>query len=149
MFAVLICVVSVAMVLLSNHETAWIPDIVITEMVYNFIHDHDVWPLSQKRHSSDADDRHPTKKWKQIQYNRDRAKKCMMDDWLGPIPMLPDNSFQCTCLIKRAMVDTIINHFAMCNRFWKQMVYIVWMCQDQTIDKSELRLTNPLLLTEN
>ena len=47
-FAMLICVVSVATVLLSNHRPTQIPDDVITEMVYNFIGDHDVWPLSQK-----------------------------------------------------------------------------------------------------
>ena len=58
-FAVLICVVSVATALLFNHGRTQIPDNAVAEMVYNFIHDHDVWPLSQKRHSSDADARLP------------------------------------------------------------------------------------------
>ena len=70
-FAVLIHVVSVAITLISNHGLTQIPDNLIAEMGYNFICDHDVWPLSQKRHSSDADDPHPTKQWKQIQYNKD------------------------------------------------------------------------------
>ena len=109
-FAELICVVSVAMVLLSNHGLTQIPDNVIAETVYNFIRDHDVRPLSQKRHSSDADDPHPTKKQKKIQYDREQAKKCMMDVWLGPIPRFPDKLFECTFCIKRAMVDTITNH---------------------------------------
>ena len=56
LFTVLICVVSVAMVLLSNHRLTQIADNVIAEMVTNFIRDHHVRPLSQKRHSSDADD---------------------------------------------------------------------------------------------
>ena len=49
MFAALIRVVSVATALLSNHGPTRIPDDVIAEMVYNFIRDHDVQPLSQKR----------------------------------------------------------------------------------------------------
>ena len=86
-------------------------------MVFNFIHDHNVQPLSRKRHSSDADDPHPTKKRKQIQYDRDQAKKWMMDDWLGPILRFPEKSFECTFCIKYAMVDTIINHLAKRNSF--------------------------------
>ena len=116
-FAELICVVSVAMVLLSNHGLTQIPDNVIAETVYNFIRDHDVWPLSSKRHSSDADDPHPTKKRKQKQYARDQAKKCVMDDWLGPIPKLPDQLFECTFHIKHAMIDTIIKHLAKHDSF--------------------------------
>ncbi len=93
-FAILIRVVSVAMTLLSNHGPTQIPDDVIAEMVYNLTCDHDVWPLSWKRHSSDADDPHPTKMGKQIQYDREQANKCLMDDWLGPIPRFPDKLFE-------------------------------------------------------
>ena len=64
MFAALIQVVSVATVLLFNHAPTQIPDDVIAEIVYNFIRDHDVQPLPQKRHCSNADDPHPTKKRK-------------------------------------------------------------------------------------
>jgi hypothetical protein len=59
-------------------------------MVRDVISEHDVQPLSRKRQSSGATDLHPTKKRKQIEYNREQAKKCMMDDWLGPIPRFPD-----------------------------------------------------------
>ena len=45
-----------------------------------------------------------------------------MDDWLGPIPRFPDKSFERTFCIKRAMVDTIINHLAKHNSFWRQTV---------------------------
>ena len=61
MFTMLIRIVSVAVVLLSNDKLTQIPHDVIAEMVHHFIHDHDVQPLSGKRHSSDADDPHPTK----------------------------------------------------------------------------------------
>ena len=45
-----------------------------------------------------------------------------MDDWLGSIPRFPDKSFKHTFCIKRAMVDTIINHLAESDRFWRQTV---------------------------
>jgi hypothetical protein len=65
-FATLICVVSVAAVLLSNrHELTKIPQDVIAEMVFNFIRDHDVEPLSGKRCSFDPEDPNPAKKRKQ------------------------------------------------------------------------------------
>ena len=91
MFMMLIHVVSVAVVLLSNrHQPTKIPHNVIEEMVYEFIRGHNVRPLLGKRCSSDPDDPHQTKKRKQISYDRERAKKCMMEDWLGPIPRFPD-----------------------------------------------------------
>ena len=111
-FTMLIRIVSVAVVLLSNDGPTKIPHDVIAEMVRHVIHDHDVQLLSGKRQSSGATDLHPTKKWKQIKYDRERAKKCVMDDWLGSIPRFPDKSFERTFRIKHAMVDTIINHLA-------------------------------------
>ena len=45
-----------------------------------------------------------------------------MDDWLGPIPRFPDKSFEHTFDIKRAMVDTIINHLTKRDSFWRQTV---------------------------
>ncbi len=90
MFAMLIRVVSVAAALLSHDGPTKIPRDVIAEMVHHVIHDHDVLLLSGKRQSSDATDLHPPKKRKQIKYNSERAKKCMMDDWLGSIPRFPD-----------------------------------------------------------
>ncbi len=120
-FMTIIRVVSVAAALLSNrHEPTEISDDVIAEMVYDFIREHDVQPLSAKTCSSDPDDAHPIKKRKLIHYDRERAKKCVMDDWLGPIPRFPDKSFECTFRIKRVMVDTIINHLAKRDSFWRQ-----------------------------
>ncbi len=122
-FMTIIHVVSVAAALLSNrHEPTKIPHDGIAEMVYDFIREHDVQLLSGKRCSSDPDDPHPIKKRKQINYDRERAKKCAMDDWLGPIPRFPDKSFECTFCINRVMVDTIINHLAKRDSFWRQTV---------------------------
>jgi hypothetical protein len=88
-------------VVLSNrHEPTKIPLDYIAEMVYDFARKHDVQPLSGKRRSSDPDDPHPIKKRKHINYNRERAKKSVMDDWLGPIPRYPDKSFEHTFCIK-------------------------------------------------
>ncbi len=49
MFATLICIVSVAAVLLSNEGPTKIPHDIIAEMVCHVIRDHDVQPLSGKR----------------------------------------------------------------------------------------------------
>lgn len=78
--------VSVATVLLSNDGLTKITYSVIAEMVHKFICDHDVQLLMMKRHSSNANYPHPPKKRTQIKYDREHAKKCVMDDWLGPIP---------------------------------------------------------------
>ena len=94
-FVMLIRTVSVALVLLSNHGLTQIPGNVIAEMVCNFIHDYDVQPLSWKRHSSNADDPHPIKKREQMKYDIERVKKCVMNDWLGPIPRCPHKLFNC------------------------------------------------------
>jgi hypothetical protein len=99
--------VSVAAALLSINGPTQIPDDFIAEMIYNFICDNCVWPLSRNRHSSNADDPHPTKKQKQTKDCRERAKKCMVDDWLGPIPRCPDKSFECTFGIKHAITIRI------------------------------------------
>ena len=122
MFTMLICIVSVAAVLLSNDGQTNIPHDFIAEMVRHVICDHDVQPLSGKRQSSNATDLHPTKKRKQIKYDKEQAKKCMMDDWLGSIPRFPDKSFKWTFHIKHAMVDTIINHLAKHDSFWRKTV---------------------------
>ena len=66
MFVMLICVVSVAVALLSHDGPTKIPRDVIAEMVRDVISEHDVQPLSGKRQSSGATDLHPTKKQKQI-----------------------------------------------------------------------------------
>ena len=91
-------------------------------MVQHIIHDCDVRPLSGKRQSSDATDLCPPKKRKQIEYDREQAKKCVMDDWLGFIPKFPDKSFERTFHVKCSMVDTIINHLAKSDQFWRQTV---------------------------
>ena len=70
-------------------------------MVHDFIYNHDVWPLSGKRHFSDHDNPHPKKKQTQINYDREQAKKCMMDDWLGPIPIFPDKSFEAPFVLSK------------------------------------------------
>ena len=116
-FTTLICIVLVAMVLLSSDRPTEIPHDVIAEMVRHVIRDHDVQLLSGKRQSSGATDLHPTKKRKQIKYDREQAKKCMMDDWLGSIPRFPHKLFECTFRIKCAMLDTIINHMAKSDQF--------------------------------
>ena len=73
-FTTLIRISSVAALLLSNDGPTKIPHDVIAEMVRHVIRDHDVQPLSGKRQSSGATDVHPTKKRKQIEYDRERAK---------------------------------------------------------------------------
>jgi len=111
-FVMLIRIIFVAAALLYNHGPTQIPQDVIAEMVQHVIRDCDVWPLSGKRQSSDATDLCPPKKRKQIEYDREQAKKCVMGDWLGSNPRFPDKLFESTFCVKRSMVDTIINHLA-------------------------------------
>ena len=95
-FTMLIRIVSAAALLNFDAGPTEIPDDVIAEMVHDIISEHELKSLSGKRQSSDATDLHRTKKRKQIEYDREQAKKCVMGDWLGPIPRFPDKSFERT-----------------------------------------------------
>jgi hypothetical protein len=74
-----------------------IPRDVAEEMVLRVIHDNGIRALSGKRskrgndHNADM-----SNKPKQIKYDHERARKCVQDDWMGPIPRFPDKSFEHT-----------------------------------------------------
>jgi hypothetical protein len=54
----------------------------------------------------------PVEEAKLIKYNREQARKCIMDDWLGHVLRFPDKLFKHTFHLKCHMVDTILNHLA-------------------------------------
>jgi hypothetical protein len=111
--------------------------------VFTTIHDHNIASLSGKRLSSYFDDPKPRKKCKLVKYDRERARQCVMDDWLGPIPCFPDKTFERTFQNKHGMVDTIMNHLAKDDCFWRQMacragkpiicLYVKFLCAQKML----------------
>ena len=64
----------------------------------------------------------PTKEAKLIEYDREHARKCVIDDWLDPIPRFPDKKFEGTFCLKHNIADTMINHLTKYDTFWRQTV---------------------------
>ena len=57
-----------------------------------------------------------------IKYDRNRAYKCVMSDWIGTVPRFNDKQFERSFRLKRSLVDFIINNLAKQNKFWTHSV---------------------------
>ena len=80
-FATVIHAVALLAGLLSHFDdTPKIPHDIIVEMVLDTIRKHKITTLSQKRQLSGLGDPNPWMMPNLIEYNRERAKKCIMDD---------------------------------------------------------------------
>jgi len=100
-----------------------IPRDVAEEMDLHVIHNNGIRALSGKRSKRGNDhnaDMLNKPKW--IKYDHERARKCVQDDWMGPIPHFPDKSFGRIFWITRSMVDVLINHLAKRYSFWQHKV---------------------------
>mgnify|MGYP006207789405 CR=1 FL=1 len=57
-----------------------------------------------------------------VNYDRDRAYKCVMSDWLCDVPRFPDKHFERVFRLKRHLVDFIVNNLAKHDSFWTQTI---------------------------
>ena len=57
-----------------------------------------------------------------INWNRERAKLCVEEDYLGPSPRFRDRDFECVFRISRAKADRIINILGNADPFFTRRV---------------------------
>lgn len=79
---------------------------------------------SRKRRASPGKRRQRTptgekKKRKMIRYDRERAYRCVMDDWLGPVPRFDDKQYERHFRITRSMAQHILQHLAARDKYWR------------------------------
>ncbi len=111
------------MLTITTPDESDIPKAVTEGMVLCMICKNHIKSLSGKRAKSNVNhDTDTSNKHVQIQYNHERAHKCVHDDWMGPISCFPDKSFKCTFRITRSMVDMLVKHMAKRHSFWRQTV---------------------------
>ena len=86
------CTPSLAVIVLAlTDEQPAIPDSVIQDMVFETTSEHNIVPLSGKRLLSSLKDPRPRKKKKQIQYDWERAQRCVQNDWIAKFPISQTN----------------------------------------------------------
>lgn len=107
-------------------------DGVIRELIQNNLESFDIVSICSslrkkyKRGLPDADnddgDDISNRKRQMVKYDRERAYRCVMDDWMGDVPRFDDKQFERTFRIKRWMVDFCISNLAHHDRFWLQTI---------------------------
>ena len=90
---------------------------VMVEVVGDIIEKYDIGYILQESSSGDTAS---NKKRKMVEYDRQRASKCVRSDWYCPCPRFDDCQFEYTFRIKRSMVEGIICHLTAFDSFWLQ-----------------------------
>ena len=90
-------------------------DLFIDEAIDEAI-DELVTPSGKRRQVTPAGEK---KKRKMIQYDRERACRCVMDDWLGPVPRFNDKQYERHFRITRTMAKSILQHLAARDKYWR------------------------------
>ena len=91
----------------------------LEEIVEDFIKKNDNGYILQELSSADTA---LNKKRKMVEYDRQRASKCVRSDWYSPCPRFDDRQFECTFCIKRSMVEGIICHLTAFDLFSLQSI---------------------------
>ena len=125
-FSTFLHVVAAAAVVItapSLPEDFEVPRDVARDMVDEFIREENITTLNRNRGKRNANqDNAPTNKRQRVKYDHKRARVCMQDDWMGPVPRVSDKSFERTFRITRSMVETLVTHLAKRDSFWRQTV---------------------------
>ena len=87
-------------------EDVEVPRDVARDMVDEFIREYNITSLNGKRAKGSGENGEKTKR-QRINYDHERARVCVRDDWMGPVPRFPDKSFQRAFRITRSMVETL------------------------------------------
>ncbi len=92
---------------------------VLEEVVEDFIKKYDIGCILQELSSADTAS---NKKRKMVEYDRQRASKCVRSNWYSPCPKFDDCQFERTFHIEKSMVECIICHLTAFDLFWLQSI---------------------------
>jgi hypothetical protein len=122
-FLRVVAVAAVAFTAASLPEEFDVPRDVARDMVDEFIRENNITSLIEKRGKRTTNPENCTSnKRKRVNYDHERARVCVREDWMGPMPRFSDKSFERTFRINRSMVETLVTHLAKKNPFWRQTV---------------------------
>lgn len=107
---------------LLEHDASLAPSIpadIIDDMVRESL-DQYILPeaASKRRHGSSGTSGGPKKKRKNVKYDRERARRCVMSDWLGPVPRFADKQFERVFRITREHAEFLLTNLANHDDFW-------------------------------
>ncbi len=78
-------------------EDLKVPRDVARDMVDEFIRENNITSLNGKREKSTTNlENGATNNRQHINYDHKRARVCVREDWMGPMPRFPDKSFERT-----------------------------------------------------
>jgi hypothetical protein len=114
-------------------DTILPPDDVIKDYINEVAERYGLQPFfsSRKRRALNGDINTAPAKRKMVKYNRARARRCIMQDWMGPTPTFDDKQFERTFWIKRNMVDGLLSKLVNHDSFWTNSID---SCGRQSID---------------
>jgi hypothetical protein len=122
-FLRVVAVAAVAFTAASLPEEVEVPRDVARDMVDEFIRENNITSLIEKRGKRTSNPENGTSNKRQrVNYDHERARVCVREDWMGPMPRFSDKSFERTFRITRSMVETLVTHLAKRNSFWRQTV---------------------------
>ncbi len=125
-FLRVVAAAAVAITVASTPQGIEVPRDVARDMVDEFIRENNITSLSSKRKQKTANQGNnedtQTNKRQRVNYDHERARVCVQDDWMGPVPRFSDKSFERTFRITRSMVETLVNHLAKRDSFWRKTV---------------------------
>jgi hypothetical protein len=129
-FSTFLRVVAVAGVVIAAASTPQdieVPRDIARDMVDEFIREKNITSLNSKSEKSNfnrenQEDTPTNNKRQRVKYDHERARLCVQDDWMGPVPRFSDKSFERTFRITRSMVETLVTHLAKRDSFWRRTV---------------------------
>jgi hypothetical protein len=89
------------------------------DVVDEFINWYDIGYIWDKRGSPDL---LPKNKQQMIEFNRERASKCVRSDWYSPSPRFDDKQCEQTFSLKRSIIKSILCNLANYDSFWTMSV---------------------------
>ena len=86
-FLRVVAAAAVAIVAASLPQDIEVPRDVARDMVDEFIREENIMKLNRNRGKRNANqDNAPTNKRQRVNYDHERARVCVQDDWMGPVP---------------------------------------------------------------
>lgn len=116
-----VCILAAVFLVNNGHDgLLYLPSRdVLEEITDEFIEQYDIGYIHQHQTSTET----PTKrKRKMVDYDRERASKCVRSDWFCCLPRFNDRQFERTFRLKRSMVENIVSSLADFDPFWLSSV---------------------------
>ena len=112
-----VCILAAVFLVNNGHDgLLYLPSRdVLEEITDEFIEQYDIGYIHQHQISTET----PTKrKRKMVDYDQERASKCVRSDWFYCLPRFNDRQFEHTFHLKRSMVENIVSSLADFDPFW-------------------------------